>query len=340
MNNWSDMTLQQPTQTERPNEGFSIIELLVAMSILGVIMAILFGLLSTVSSTFFTTEGKVRADERGRAVLELMTREVTPAVIDTRMQFAILPAEKLADRGALDIAPNSPAMLWLAPLGPAGELRCVGYYLTANEEERRYRIKRIYIKPDNTTYFPTLINFESVQDITSRTSPVNADWFLKTWDEAAFDDLTGNNPDNIVSTVAGGVVAMWIRPLDALQNPIPSLDASEIHPASDLFFNSASYFYMADGQYFDDGTSFRYLKENRLSLKANRLPTALDIAIVMLDDEEIDLGGAIPAQETILDETGTLDIDKSVSKYINTLNDAGFLKPRLFKTNVTLSNGG
>lgn len=335
---------------EHPHSsGFSLFELLVSMTVLSVLLGFLLAALTAISSLYVHNDDTTRAEEKGRAVIELMTREVTPAVIDTRMQFVMLPGEELTDVGALNVVTNSPAMLWMAPLGPGGELRCIGYFLTADTDKNHYRLKRIYIKHNNPyNYFPNLVNLDEnvdikksrLRDLESRTSPVDADWFLENWDATAFDDISANNEQVMISTVSDGVVAFWIQPLDTQGNPIPRLSLSTNHPANSLIYNSAAYFYMADETSFDDGSTFVYLKKNRLTMKANRLPAAIELAIVMISEDNLNNGVAIPVQEDVLTEAAALDLDTSIQQYTKTLESAGYTAPRIFRTTVKLTNGG
>lgn len=333
----------------RYSSGFSLFELLVSMTVLSVLLGFLLAALTAVSSLYVHNDDTTRAEEKGRAVIELVSREVTPAVIDTRMQFVMLPGEELTDVGAINVVANSPAMIWMAPLGPGGELRCIGYFLTADTDKNHYRLKRIYIKHDNPdNYFPNLVNLDEgtnvtkarQKDLESRTSPVDADWFLENWDATAFDDISANNDQVIISTVSDGVVAFWVQALDTQGNPVPLLSQSDVHPASSLIYNSAAYFYMADETSFDDGSTFVYLKQNRLSMKANRLPAAIELAIVMISEDNLNNGAAIPPQEDVLNDAAALDLDASIQQYTETLESSGYTAPRIFRTTVKLINGG
>ena len=335
------MTVSGGASEHRTRRGFSLIEMLVSMAVLSVLMVFLMEAMSTVTRVYIDTDSRTRSDEKGRAVIELISREVTPAAIDTRMQFIILPGEKLSDAGAVNVVETSPAMLWMAPLGPGGDLRCVGYFLTGSPDLKKYRLKRIFIKNDNPDgYFPKVGKVENAGDAGNRTSPTDASWFTDAWDEQAFDDASETNDKVIISTVSDGVVAFWIRALDSMGNPVPQLSSAKAHPKSDLFYNSAAYFYMADGESFDEGKTFVYLKKNRLTMKANRLPAAVELAIVMIDEDNINRGPVVPAQENVVDsETGELDMDSSINDYRERLKSAGFSGPRVFRTTVKITNG-
>ena len=126
--------------------GFSLIELLVAIAVLSIMLLMLAEMTGTVADTWARGESRIETYQSARAALELMTREMTPAVVDTRTQFVVMPVEELEKGGATNLAPETQVALWMAPLGEQGDLRCVGYYLYRDDMKRFYRLKRIYIK--------------------------------------------------------------------------------------------------------------------------------------------------------------------------------------------------
>ncbi len=312
--------------------------MLAAIAVLSILLVLLFGSLASVSSLYIRSEEKVLSLEAGRANLELITRELTPAVVDTRIQFVILPGEHLAPSGAQEIAPHSPAILWMAPLGGAGDLRCVGYYLTASPETRRYLLKRIYIRDDNPDgYFPRLINRDNARDLSLRTDPLSAKWFLDGWDREAFDEASERA---IVSTVSSRVLALWFQPMDHFGNPIPWQSRSRIHPASDLIFNSAAYFHFAEVSPFDRGDTFVYLAQHPLVMKAHRLPPEMEIAIVMAGDVVLNRENEIPEMVNLFHPDGSLDLSGSIDAYDSRLRENGIRDFEVFTTRVKLINGG
>ncbi len=277
-----------------------------------------------------------------RSSLELVARELTPAVVDTRMQFVVMPGEELEEVGAKHIAPNSYAMLWMAPLGERNRLHCVGYYLTREDERQRYRLKRLFIPPTNEDgYHPQLIKEDDPRDEETRTSPTDATWFTRYWDEAAFDDSTPQSlPGAVVSTVADGVIGCWVQCYDLLGNPIPWLKHSKIHPESKLIYNSAAYFQVATTSPFDNDESFVYLAEHDQVMKANRVPAEIEIRLITLDQETLAKGIRIPEMRTeFIDGKTSLDLDASVAAFEDALLDAGITTARTFSTRVKLLNG-
>ena len=68
-----------------PARGFSLLEILIAIAILSIMIVFLGGMTSTVSRTWTNSEKRVETYQAARGALEIMTREMTPAVVDTRM---------------------------------------------------------------------------------------------------------------------------------------------------------------------------------------------------------------------------------------------------------------
>jgi len=314
--------------------------MLVAVSVFSGLLLLLSSVVAVVTDAWVKSEQTIQTNQRARAALELFTREVTPAVVDTRMQFIVAPGEDLDVVSAHNIAPNSPAAFWMAPLGTGGELRCVGYYLYRNEELKHFRLKRIYIRENNEDgYFPKLVDLANARNVGMRTDPVTSKWFTANWEKEAFDDNSAGNQKVIVSTVADGVIAFWVQCLDLLGNPIPLVSESENHPRSDLLFNSAAYFHMATSTPFDNGDSFVYLAKSPFVMKAHRLPAEMEITIVTIGDVVLDRDYSIPRMENVINENGSLNIGKSVNLFFEKLKTVGIKDAEVYTTRVKLSNG-
>lgn len=323
----------------RRRGGFSVVELLVAFTVLSVLMTILLAAVPSVTSTWIESERRIETYQRARGALELLTRELTPAVVDTRMQFVVLPGEELESAGAGNLAPLSPALFWMAPLGRNGELRCVGYYLFRDEERDFHRLKRIYIRPDNPDgYFPRLVNMENTRDLSMRTDPVSARWFLENLDEKAFDEQDPENDSVVVSTAADGVIAFWVQCYDLLGSPVPWLSEQRNHPSSDLIYNSSAYFQMATTMPFDSGETTEFLRQTKQVMKANRVPSEIEISIVTIDTSILAKDRVIPPMESLVVD-GKLDMEGSVRLFLRQLQDAGIDGAEVFTTRVKLVNG-
>jgi type II secretory pathway pseudopilin PulG len=321
------------------NEAFSIVEMIVAFSVMAVLMSILLAAVPPVTSTWIESGRRIETYQRARGALEMITRELTPAVVDTRMQFIVLPGEELADAGAENVAPLSPALLWMAPLGESGALRCVGYYLFRDGERGFYRLKRIYIRSDDPEgNFPRMVNREDARDLSMRTDPVSARWFTDHWDMKTFDEEDPQNKGVVVSTAADGVVAFWVQCQDLLGNPVPWLSKTKNHPKSELIYNSAAYFQMATTVPFDSGESTEFLRETPQVMKANRLPAEIEISLVTVDESLLAKDREIPEMESVF-VGRVLDMDASVQLYLQRLRELGIDEAEVFTTRVKLVNG-
>ena len=336
-------------KSRRTNAGLSLVELMVAFVVFAGLMVILVGAVEPVSKTWVDSERKVLTYQRARGALELLTRELTPAVVDTRMQFAVVPGKMLEEVGAPSVVEDSPVILWMAPLGRYGDLRCVGYYLFGDEDRQLFRLKRIFVKPfvddrKENPYFPAVGNSENIENLKEeslylRTSPVEPNWFLDQWDAEAFDEEDAYNQDAIVSTAADGILAFWVQCYDILGNPVPWLSNVDNHPKSEMIYNSAAYFHQANVEPFEDGSTTVFLKETRYTMKANRLPAEIEITIVTLDDDVSIQGYDIPPMKTVLTSDGALDLKASVESFQDALKENGILRSRTFSTRVKLLGG-
>jgi prepilin-type N-terminal cleavage/methylation domain-containing protein len=318
--------------------GFTLVELLVSLALLTFLMLVLGSVTESASRAWRDGQNRTETFQSARTSLEIVARELSPAVVDTRMQFVLAPSTILSAAGAKNVAPQSPALLWMAPLGENGSLRCVGYYLYRDEAKQFYRLKRIFIAPASR-YFPIMVNKSNPRDATLRTSPVHAEWFTRTWNGDAFDEENPDNVEAVVSAASDGVVAFWVQCLDSLGRPIPGLNRSTVHPASSLHFNSAAYFQAATSTPFEAGVSFRYLAASPQAMKANRVPAAVDLTVVTIDSRLLIRGVIVPEQVNVYDEAGALDLEASTRQFDAALRKNGIHSARTFSTRTKLVNG-
>jgi len=328
----------------RSRHAFTLVELLISIAVMTFLLLVLSEMTGAAGRAWKSGQSRTDAFQSGRTALEIIARELTPAVVDTRTQFVIAPASVLTSVGANNVAAGSPTLLWMSPLGQGGSLVCVGYYLLRDDTRQYYRLERIYIPATNSTgaastYFPKMVNAGNPLDPATRTSAVNANWFTQTWDATAFNEFDPSNTSAVVSSAADGVVAFWAQCLDVLGNPIPLVSNSTVHPQSQLAFNSAAYFQMATSTAFENGASFAYLAQTAQSMKANRLPAAIDLTAVVLENDVFQRGLQIPTQINDYTASGALDVNQSLADYQTALQKNRIYNARVFTTRVKLTNG-
>ena len=323
-----------------PEAAFTILELMVSLVVFAAILVIFSTLTSGIVNMWTEGESRIETHQNARGALEIMTRELTPAVVDTRMQFAVIDSSELTKRGAKHLVPGSPVMLWMAPLGELGGLRCVGYYLFRDVTRGFYRLKRIYIRPiANKAYFPVMVNESNPRDPALRISATNADWFLRHWDSKAFDEEDPANDAVVVSTVADNVIALWVQCLDIAGNPVPSLMKAPYHRGSAMIYNSAAYFQMATTTAFDNNKTTQFMVPDGQSMKANRVPAAVDVTVVTVDSTVVNREMDVPEVKNIFAKDGSLDVEQSILNFNRSLLERNIKDARTFTTRVNLLNG-
>ena len=320
--------------------AFTLLELMVSLVVFAAILIVFSTLTSGIVKMWTEGESRIETHQNARGALEIMTRELTPAVVDTRMQFAVISSSELTRSGAKHLVAGSPVILWMAPLGELGGLRCVGYYLFRDASRGFYRLKRIYIRPlADKVYFPAMVNESNPRDPALRISATNADWFLRNWEAKTFDEEDPANNDVVVSTVADNVIAFWVQCLDLAGNPLPALMNDPYHAGSDMIYNSAAYFQMATTTAFDSGKTTEFLAPGGQSMKANRVPSAVDITVVTVDSTVVSRQMDIPDVENIFSADGSLDVEQSIMRFNRALLDRNIKNARTFTTRVNLLNG-
>lgn len=364
----------------RGSAAFTLAELLVSIGVLALILAMFGSLVTGVQTSWMNHEQRTSNAQGGRAAIELLGRELAPALVDTRMQFAVIQGTHLADFGCTDLAPNAPAIFWMAPLGPNGSLRMVGYYLTRPDANGvgGFRLKRAYASPvienlaDPTApsrhrYFPRVsTDALNSYDVLGPPKACDVEWLLGQLDANAFNDDDPTNDWAITSTTVDNVVALWIQPIDLSGRPIPWLSESGNHPVgsgtppfnqlgtekSQIIFNSASFFLQnvsadptATDSFIYKGGTFNPPGSH---LRANQVPAAVEVTLVLIDERVIarldamDL--AVPQQTNVLVNAGSgeqvLDLNASLAAFNTALHNANIESARRFTTRIEMLNGG
>jgi prepilin-type N-terminal cleavage/methylation domain-containing protein len=283
--------------------GFSLAEILIATAILSTLLVLLTALLSGVNKAWTRGEQQAAQFQDGRAILELISRELGQAVISSTVQFVHDPNLNGAPQRG-----NSDCVFWVAPASVTanGSLSEIGYYLSDN-----YELKRFYVPPSDATNYQI---FSAPNQPTDTAAP----WVT---------NFVTNQ--NLSTTVASGVLAFWARCLDRNGDPIPWL-SNFAGSGGGGRFNSAARFQPAlAGQ----ASSFKYTSSS--TNRANLLPTFVELAIVTLDPQSFARNPSIP---TLPAQTNETDLPNVRDTFNQQLINNNVKTARTFATRVRLVN--
>ena len=293
------------------SSAFTLVELLIAMTVLALIAILLVSLLGGVNRAWVSSEQQAETFQDGRAIIELMSRELTQAVISPKLQFVQNPTLTGVTQRA-----NSGSLFWQAGLAStsSGNLSEVGYYLSENTAQHTFQLNRFFVPPTDTTNYKIFANSPNDR---------NALWVTN------FVALPGLN-----TLVSDGVVAFWARCLDSNGDPIPWISSAATPNgdagAAPLQFNSAGHFQPAiSGQ----PSSFTYTNASSTAL-THLLPATVELTLVTVDSKTMQRSRAsVPALPIL---TGAQDIPNAVTTFSQSLITNNIKGARTFSTRVSL----
>ncbi|KAH0534008.1 hypothetical protein FGG08_007385 [Glutinoglossum americanum] len=214
--------IEMKSKALRSAPGFTLVEMVVAMAIFGIMAVLIFTILNSTASITSRTSSRLDANRVARECLDLIGKDLKHIVLPynpsnaTSLQLFVNPT----GTAAVDSKFSYPhSMFWQTPISRSsgyGNLAEVGYYVTrtlvpANPRLNRLQLRRLYVEPENPANPPS--------DYLIYSAP-NA-WFPKAlMEKFAPDDASTDNSNGQKGWVADGVLAMWIRCLDPLGNPI------------------------------------------------------------------------------------------------------------------------
>lgn len=284
--------------------AFTLVEILVAVAILAVLVVLLASLLGGVSRAWVSGEQQVETFQDGRAILNLMSRELAQAVISPRLQMAQdvnLPSNASERVGASNL-------FWQANLNSttAGNLCEVGYFLDSN-----FRLMRFFVPPTDATNY---------QIFSSAPSDIAAPW----------TGVVGTATLN--TTVSSNVIALWIRCFDANGDPIP-WSSTAPPPAALMKFNSAAHFQPAIPGV---ATSFKYTSAT--TAQAHLLPAFVELTIITIDSKSLLRSGTrVPAIPAAASPT---DVPNAIDSFNQQLIANNIKNAHTFSTRVSLKARG
>ena len=339
--------------------AFTLVELLVSMVVLSIIIAAVAGLSNSTAQIWSGGERTVENNQTGRAVLEIIARELSQAVVSSRLPFVQNPSlPPGANQRTSSNGVTSDGIFWVAPLisTSGGDLCEVGYYLT-----NTFELKRFFVPPSDTNNYKVLtatpMNY--TPHPTGSGNGTNGHPNAALW-VTNFVTLKDSNNRPLSNTVAGGVLNLFIRCLDINGDPIPWL-------SNDLKYNSAEPMRPATPgsrntvtANLSNPSSFTYTYYNAASstdpqntIPAHILPYAVELTLVTADSKTLRRLGAsavpaipaIPATNTqqasyppnVL-PAAPLAIPDNIAQFVQRAREAGFKDARSFSTTVRLQN--
>ncbi|HSI82873.1 MAG: type II secretion system protein J [Candidatus Methylacidiphilales bacterium] len=334
----------------RSARAFSLVEMIVAMSVFAILMVFLAYVVNGAQKAWLMGDQKVEIYQSGRAALELFSRELSGAVVSDKIQFVQTP--DLAAK-VTDLATNAPSLFWMAPgkSTDKGNLSEIGYYLTRNAAKKTYQLNRFYVSGDNADgYYLGLDNYSLQTTANKRIwSFANEARWITTLNALAFNPTSTKK---VVSVVADGVVAMWIRCLDPAGNPIPWLSqAPAPYSSGTIQFSSGACFQMttADAPFSDAAATFSNEEKTfqytsgpanpsttPATAVANRLPASVEITLIVVDSYTLRRNVTIPAMPTLV---SAKEVTGQIKQFQTDLVKAGISTARTFTVRVKLVNG-
>jgi prepilin-type N-terminal cleavage/methylation domain-containing protein len=297
------------------SSAFTLVELLVAMTVLSLLVLLLASLLGGVNRAWISGEQQVESFQDGRAILELMSRELAPALISPKLQFVQNPTLTGITQRA-----NSGSLFWQAGLASTnnGNVSEVGYYLSENTAQHTFQLNRFFVAPTDAANYQIFANSPNDR---------NALWVTN------FVAVPGLN-----TLLSDGVVAFWARCLDSNGDPIPWISSAATSngdtAATPLQFNSAGHFQPAVPGL---SGSFKYTSQPSTA-QAHLLPATLELTIVTIDSKTMQRSRAsVPALPVL---TGPQDIPNAITTFNQNLITNNIRAARTFTTRVTLKQSG
>jgi type II secretory pathway pseudopilin PulG len=306
------------TRLSRPAHrmAFSVLEMLVAVTILSLIVVVLAVLIDGISRTWIESEKRLEVFQSGRAILDLMGRELAGAQISPQLHFVLSPP--LIPSSSAQ-APNSSSLFWQASLASTskGSLCIVGYFLMRDDANGIYQLRRLFISPDDNRGYYKIFDPVPPDDVQNRRVP-----WLDDLPAAAFTNP--GEQSSAVSVVSDGVVGLWIRGRDHNGDIIPWNGEDKIK------FNSAGRFQSSiPGQ----PNSFRW--NHSSTLPKNELPASVEITIIVVDSQTLAKKFPIP---TIISARSASDIPRVIETFQQQLLANEIKSACTFSTRINLIN--
>lgn len=266
--------------------AFTLLELMVAMVISVLIMAVLVSVMTQASTLWIASSAKIEAFQDARTAFDLITRDLSQATLNTYMGYdnPNAPTRYLRSsdlkfysgnagvNGTPGLANTGQGVFFVAPVsytsssnissygGMEALLNVVGYYVSFTQNSAV------------PSYVPTSANpyrYRLMQMLVP-TETANCVYLSSgnTW-------FTGATPLSSVTPAADNIIALIIRPQDVTTNPV-----------TDLTYNTYTY----------DSTA--NASANPQPITANQLPPVVQVTMVAIDERsarQMDNGSTQPS---------------------------------------------
>lgn len=311
----------RPAQT---SNGFTLIELLVALAIFAIMLIFLLSLSDSVRKGWERGEHVVEVSQNGRAILNLLERDLSQAVVSRAMQFAQNPdLTSLLPTGETQIANSTSLFFWLTSNQAASGLAQAGWFLaqspSATQPTDRFRLYRFH-RP--LTASQSQLSPPGAFNLAQRIY-----WLLP----PALDQSTFATNSSVVFS---GALGFWAACLDRNGNPLPDLAATD-SAAAPLRFNSGARFQMSSlGTTLSGGTNTsQYTDVASGTLAANALPDSVRVVLLLTDERTLKRHANIaPAPADTLPANS-----QAIAAYAEALAQQG-IPTRIFSTTIKLMN--
>ena len=293
---------QQGLSPAARQKGFTLIEVLLATSILVFMVVLLGTITSSVSQTWTTVNVQNQRRATGRALLQFMAKEIkmarlpNPSGPGVSIEHIRLIANQTSPTALIPVECLNPhALYWQAPVesDPSkGTIAEIGYFVHWSAAPAKATLYRYFANPAaNATYSGT--NWATKAVATDLNSPYNTSW------------------------LADNVIALFVRCLDASGAPITKMGNSAGTNYPTCSFDSQT-------GYTDPTTGYIH--------PGPVLPPAVEITIVVVDDNTAKrIAAPIPAPAY---SPATLSAD--IQTFVNGLNPTIKSGAEVFSTTVFL----
>ena len=258
-----------------------MLEVLVSTTILAILVVILSQMLHQVGGVWILGNAQMERAERGRAILEYISRE---------LQSAQLPVNRTS-QNSLELIVNLPATLnskyrnrdsifWQAPLATdqtLGDIAEIGYFVqwdeTTNPANPHANLCRLFVNPTDTVNYKI---YPTTGD------PATATVWL---DDTVISNVAPADKSNAAQPYKGlfteDVIALWVTCLDPTGTQITQAGS---------------------GNTFDSRTGYSYpdVTGTSVSIAGCALPAAIDLSFVLLDSHSAKL--VTPALKSAIQE--------------------------------------